>query len=122
MSMRFTALLALLLTLAPLTRAEVPIIKPDSDLDGVLDALDAPAPGAEGPTNKPHPRLDGVPGPPGARGRDLKDFTADVAIHSTDARTGEDSAQLGKVTFQDRGNGDSRIRVSFDTKQTEAAD
>jgi outer membrane lipoprotein-sorting protein len=95
--MRFTALVTLLLTLlAPLTTAEVPILKPDSDLDTILDALDA-------------------------RGRDLKDFTADVAIHSTDARTGEDSAQIGKVTFQDKGDGASRIRVSFDTKETEAA-
>jgi outer membrane lipoprotein-sorting protein len=97
MSMRLTALFTLFLTLAPLTKAEVPVIKPDSDLDSVLDALDA-------------------------RGRDLKDFTADVAIHSTDARTGEDSAQIGKVTFQDKGNGASRIRVSFDAKKTEGAD
>jgi outer membrane lipoprotein-sorting protein len=96
--MRLTAALTLLLlSLVPGARAEVPVIKPDSDLDAVLDALDA-------------------------RGRDLSDFTADVAIHTVDDRTGEDSAQVGKVAYQRRTDGDARIKVSFDTKRVESAD
>lgn len=95
--MRLIALVLMLLGLAPFAAAEVPIIKPDSDLDAVLDALDA-------------------------RGRDLKDFSADVTLHTIDDRTGEDSAQLGKVVYQNKGNGDARIKVSFDSKRVESGD
>jgi outer membrane lipoprotein-sorting protein len=94
--MRLTAILNLVLftvaTAAP-TAAAAPLT-PDSDLDTVLDALHA-------------------------RGQDLKDFTADVALHTIDDRTGQDTAQLGQVVYQNQGNGDSRIKVSFDTKKLE---
>jgi hypothetical protein len=82
-----------LAVLSPLAFAEVPL-GPNSDLDTVLDALNA-------------------------RGRDLKNFTADVALHTLDNRTGEDSAQLGQVVFD---GANSRIKVSFDRKETEGAD
>src|SRR5437764_1492444 len=97
MIMRSTALLVLCLTLlSPLTVwADAPL-GPDSSLDAVLDAL-------------------------AARGKDLKDFSADVALHTADNRTGEDSAQIGKVVY-DAANGNSRIRVSFDKKETETGD
>jgi outer membrane lipoprotein-sorting protein len=95
--MRLTALTCLILSLAmPLpVSAETPL-GPDSSLDTVLDAL-------------------------AARGKNLKDFSADVALHTADNRTGEDSAQIGKVVY-DAGNGNSRIRVSFDKKETETGD
>lgn len=63
-----------------------------SDLDAILDALHA-------------------------RGENLRDFSADVAVHTTDQRTGQDTAQIGKVIFDNRGGGDSRIRVSFEMKK-----
>lgn len=91
--MRFAAALFVLLGCAGLARAEVPL-GPGADLDTVLDALDV-------------------------RGRELKDFSADVVLHATDDRTGEDSAQIGKVVFQNKGAGDARIKVSFDTKKVE---
>ncbi|MDB5320403.1 MAG: hypothetical protein JWN40_2034 [Phycisphaerales bacterium] len=92
--MRFTAFFTLLLLLAPLmfARAEEPALSPNSDLDTTLDALNA-------------------------RGQNLKDFSADVALHTADNRTGEDTAQIGTVIFQNRNNGDSRIKVGFDKKE-----
>jgi len=95
--MRLTALTCLILSLTlPLCASAQTPLGPDSSLDAVLDALNA-------------------------RGKDLKDFTADVALHTADNRTGEDSAQIGKVVY-DAANGNSRIKVSFDKKETEAAD
>jgi outer membrane lipoprotein-sorting protein len=64
----------------------------DSSLDAVLDALNA-------------------------RGKDLKDFACDVALHDVDNRTGQDTAQIGRVIFQNKPNGDSRIRVTFEKKE-----
>jgi hypothetical protein len=95
--MRWTALYLPLLTalLSTAAVAETPL-PPDAPLDAILDALDA-------------------------RGKDLKDFSADVALHTVDNRTGEDSAQIGKVVYDATG-GNSRIRVSFDKKETESGD
>jgi outer membrane lipoprotein-sorting protein len=70
-------------------------ITPDSPLDTVLDALEQ-------------------------RGKDLKDFSADVTLTSVSERTGESSAQTGKVVYQDRGQGDSRIKVNFDKRKLES--
>src|SRR5437764_11401730 len=72
--------------------ADEPKLSASSDLDTVLDALDA-------------------------RGKDLKDFSADVALHTADNRTGEDTAQIGAMIFQSKGSDDSRIKVSFDKKE-----
>jgi outer membrane lipoprotein-sorting protein len=97
MSMRLTALLTFVLLLLgtfTFAGAEEPKLTPDSDLDTTLDALNA-------------------------RGQNLKDFSADVAIHTADNRTGEDTAQIGAVVFQNRNNGDSRIKVGFDKKETD---
>lgn len=91
----FVLILSLFVGLA--ARAELAGIAPDADLDAILDVLNA-------------------------RGKELKDFTADVALHTIDNKTGEDSAQLGKVVFQKKSDGDSRIRVSFDQKETETGD
>src|SRR4051794_37883064 len=95
--MRWTALYLLLLAtlLSTAVFAQAPLA-PDAPLDAVLDALNA-------------------------RGKDLKDFSADVALHTVDNRTGEDSAQIGKVVY-DAAGGNSRIRVSFDKKETESGD
>ena len=95
--MRSTAPIFLILCLgfSLVASGETPL-SPDSSLDAVLDALNA-------------------------RGKDLKDFSADVALHTADNRTGDDSAQIGKVVY-DAGNGNSRIKVSFDKKETEAGD
>jgi hypothetical protein len=97
MTMRLTAPIFLILCLAFSLAAsgETPL-PPDASLDAVLDALNT-------------------------RGKDLKDFSADVALHTADNRTGEDSAQIGKVVY-DAGNGNSRIKVSFDKKESEAGD
>ena len=89
--MRLTVLTCLILSLAlPLCASAETPLDPDASLDTVLDALNA-------------------------RGKDLKDFSADVALHTADNRTGEDSAQIGKVVY-DAANGNSRIKVSFDKK------
>jgi len=90
--MRIAPFLSLILLITPLAGADVPPLKPDADLDTTLDALNA-------------------------RGKDLKDFSGDVALHTADNRTGEDTAQLGTVVFQNKGAGDSRIRVAFDKKE-----
>ena len=68
-------------------------ITPASDLDTILDALNG-------------------------RGQHLDDFTCDVVLHTIDMRTGQDTAQIGTVVFQNRKGGDSRIKVSFETKRT----
>jgi outer membrane lipoprotein-sorting protein len=70
------------------------VLTPASDLDTILDALNA-------------------------RGQNLKDFSCDVALHTVDNRTGQDTSQIGNVTFQNRKDGDSRIRVSFETRITD---
>jgi outer membrane lipoprotein-sorting protein len=65
-------------------------LKPDSTIDQILDALDA-------------------------RGKDFKTFTADVKLAETPTDFGDTTTKSGKIWYQDRGNGDARIRVSFDT-------
>lgn len=65
-------------------------LKPDSSVDQILDALDA-------------------------RGKDFKTFTADVKLAETSTDFGETTTRSGKVAYQDLGNGNARIRVSFDT-------
>src|SRR5689334_2412643 len=92
MSMRLTALF-LLLICPLLATADVPL-GPASKLDDILDALNN-------------------------RGKDLHDFSADVALHTVDDRTGQDTAQLGTVVFQRRDDDNSRIRVAFDKKRTD---
>lgn len=52
-----------------------------------------------------------------ARGKGLRDFTADVSLAETDALSGETSTLLGKVYFQGKGEGNTRIRINFDKKQ-----
>lgn len=102
--MRLTALVALLFCSAPAwcqplvnptgaDRRDI-ALTPASDLDAILDALNA-------------------------RGQDLKDFSSDVVLHTIDNRTGQDTSQFGKVIFQNRKGGDSRIKVGFETKKTD---
>jgi hypothetical protein len=65
----------------------------DSSVDEILDALDA-------------------------RGRDLKAFTADVSLTEGDATLANEVTRRGKVLFQDHGNGQARLRVTFDKRET----
>jgi outer membrane lipoprotein-sorting protein len=71
-------------------RAEFPLDKA-STRDQILDALDA-------------------------RGNGLKDFTADVSLATSDALGGDTTKLVGKVAYQSKGNGDSRLRIIFDQK------
>src|SRR5437764_15134300 len=88
--MRLIAILLFCLCCGTLL-ADEPKLDGSSDLDTILDALDG-------------------------RGKNLKDFSADVALHTADNRTGEDTAQIGSTIFQSKGADDSRIKVSFDKK------
>ena len=63
-----------------------------SSIDEVLDALDA-------------------------RGHDFKTFTANIKHTDSDLSFGDDTVKTGKAIYQDLGNGNARIRVSFDTSQ-----
>lgn len=65
-------------------------LKADSSVDQILDVLDA-------------------------RGKDFKTFTADVKLAETTTDFGDTLTRSGKVWYQDLGNGNARIRVSFDT-------
>jgi hypothetical protein len=64
----------------------------DSSVDEILDALDA-------------------------RGKGFKTFTADVKLAETTTDFGDSTTKTGKVLYEDRGNGDARIYVKFDTSQ-----
>ena len=67
-------------------------LSPTSSLDQVLDALHQ-------------------------RGVGLKDFSGDVVLADTDALTGDTQTFTGKVWYQEKAPGDTRIRVRFDKKQ-----
>jgi outer membrane lipoprotein-sorting protein len=67
----------------------------DSPLDTVLDALEQ-------------------------RGKDLKDFSADVKLTDVSERTGEATERTGKVVYHDREQGGSRIKVNFDKRKLES--
>jgi len=86
--MKITALLIMLFTVS--CRAELARIAPDATADTILDALHA-------------------------RGTGLKDFSADVKLSTTDDRSGDTEEQSGKAAYQDRGNNDARVKISFDT-------
>jgi hypothetical protein len=51
------------------------------------------------------------------RGVGLKDFSGDVVLADTDALTGDTQTFTGKVWYQEKAPGDTRIRVRFDKKQ-----
>jgi len=65
-------------------------LNPNSSVDDVLDALDA-------------------------RGRNLREFVADVSLTESDEATGFDSVRTGHVWYQ-KLKDDDRIRVTFDQK------
>jgi len=88
--MKSTALLIVLLALVAPTHAELARIAPDASADVILDALHS-------------------------RGTNLKDFSADVKLSTTDDRSGDTEEQSGKAVFQDRGKNDARVKISFDT-------
>jgi len=69
-------------------------LPPDAGVDQVLDALDA-------------------------RGQGLKDFVADVKMKEEDPALAISSIRAGKVWFQNKGGGDARMRVRFDTRAEE---
>jgi len=59
------------------------------NLDAILDALDA-------------------------RGRNLKDLSADVSLTTTDTSLGESSVRSGTLLLQNQADGDTRIHIVFD--------
>jgi outer membrane lipoprotein-sorting protein len=63
-------------------------LTPDASLDTILDALDA-------------------------RGKTLKDFSADVRLTSTDPVSLSSDASVGQVWYQRPDDGNARVRVSF---------
>jgi outer membrane lipoprotein-sorting protein len=98
-AMRIIFILAAMLitSFAVMARAQSPTTQPSSlsaasGIDEILDALDA-------------------------RGKNLKDFSADVKLTNIDNATGDETASSGTVLFQHLENGDSRIRVNFTKKQ-----
>jgi hypothetical protein len=66
----------------------------ESPVDAILDALDA-------------------------RGKGLDDFTADVRLGESDPVTALDTTRIGTVKYQRQGQGDARLRVKFDKKETD---
>lgn len=91
--MRVTILLISLIAWASFTAADPPATQPQitssSTIDDFLDALDA-------------------------RGKNLRDFSADVKLSSVDNTIGSATAETGKVDYQRKPGGDARIRVDFD--------
>jgi outer membrane lipoprotein-sorting protein len=67
-------------------------LTPASAIDDILDALDV-------------------------RGKELKDFTANVTLSTQDSAVGNESKQSGKIWMQRLGPGDARLLVVFDRKQ-----
>lgn len=63
-------------------------IAPDATVDQILDVLDQ-------------------------RGKNLRDFTADVKLSSMDSLSGNESADSGQVYFQQKPGGDARVFVRF---------
>ena len=66
-------------------------ITTSSDVDAILDALDA-------------------------RGKDMSDFTADVKLTTTDNANGNDSSTSGKMWMKRLSTDDAELRVMFDRK------
>lgn len=63
----------------------------DASVDQVLDVLDA-------------------------RGRDLRDFTADVAMKDIDNQTGDDKKRTGTVVYERKDDGSVRMKIDFARK------
>ena len=76
---------------APAASNAVPL-SPSSDIDQILDALDA-------------------------RGKNLNDFTAKVSKTDTDSNTGDELKLSGTIRMQRLPGDDARLRVLFDRKQ-----
>jgi outer membrane lipoprotein-sorting protein len=94
--MRIAALIAgIFLMAASWAMADVPASQPalsaDSTLDQILDALDA-------------------------RGQNLTDFVASVILADTNGASGDETKIEGKVYFQRKTGGDTRIHVKFDRR------
>jgi len=91
------ALGLLILATAPTRAQTMPVtsavgsLTADSSLDDILDALHD-------------------------RGVGLKDFTAEVTLSDSDARTVEPKVRKGGICYQTKGDGDARLCARFDTK------
>jgi hypothetical protein len=82
---------------------------------GTLPTADAAAPGgqrlaADAPVDAILDALD-------ERGRDLRDFQADVRLTETDPNFGLSTARLGRVWYERRDEHNARIRVTFDKRE-----
>jgi len=85
--------LILVLALSRGVRADAPALQPGkSTIDDVLDALQA-------------------------SGKDLKSFTADVAMKIEDEVMSTSSTQIGKAWFQTKPGGEPKIHLVFDQKK-----
>ena len=80
-----------MLAAAPAEVADKTLSK-DSSIDEILDALDV-------------------------RGEGLKSFSADVKLTETTTDFGDETIHNGKVKYQDQGDSNAHIRVTFDTKE-----
>jgi outer membrane lipoprotein-sorting protein len=93
--MRFFCLTILTILMSTFAFADPPAdiagkeLNPNSSIDEILDALDA-------------------------RGKDFKTFTANVTLKEESLDVGGATTRSGKVCYEEQGNGNARIRVTFD--------
>lgn len=90
--MRLLAMGLLISFAAARARAQTTQLSPQSDVDHVLDALDA-------------------------RGKNLQDFSASVKMTDTDPNLGDSSSTMGTFVLQRKGPDDARIRAAFTKRQ-----
>jgi outer membrane lipoprotein-sorting protein len=96
--MRFVCLTILSMLLTAVASADPPAdiankeLSQSSSIDEILDALDA-------------------------RGKDFKTFTANVTLAEESTDVGGKTTKWGKVWYQNQGEGNARIRVTFDTAE-----
>ena len=96
--MRFLCLTTLIMLLPTVALADPPAdiackeLNHKSSLDEILDALDA-------------------------RGKGFNTFTADVALTEESTDVGNATTKWGKAWYQNQGEGNARIRVTFDSVQ-----
>jgi len=117
--MRISPLPLALLLLATLpvaaqTQTPAPLVNPTGQAPAEQAAAKQSPPQAAGALN-PNSSVDDVLDALDARGRNLREFVADVSLTESDEATGFDSVRTGHVWYQ-KLKDDDRIRVTFDQK------
>jgi len=117
--MRISPLPLALLLLATLpvaaqSQTPAPLVNPTGQAPAEQAAAKQSAPQAGGALN-PNSSVDDVLDALDARGRNLREFVADVSLTESDEATGFDSVRTGHVWYQ-KLKDDDRIRVTFDQK------